>query len=264
MSNQIVTYPSNSPQSAFYPVNSRSVYDCANAFISRGATVAPQSLQDCLQKFKGVRDVAEAIGFFNPSSALFGASGEYVSGGYTLWQGLTQAPGNTSGPLDMYFPTGSDECNQIQSILGGNSWFGCLWGTPSAPYSCTCPDTGDRYEAYIKHRLNVASFWNTPVETPVKRAEFVDALQYGRKIDVTIAGDFNLKVGQVVNIRLDGISGFPYASKNHYLNGLYYITGIKHVVTNSGTHETALALSSIALDYTTKSGLGSTAAPYYS
>ena len=122
-------------------------------------------------------------------------------------------------------------------------------GTPSAPYSCTCPEVRPNYEAYIKHRLNVASFWNTPVETPVKRAEFLDAMQYGRKIDVTIAGDFNLKVGQVVKLRLNGISGYPYSSSNSFLNGLFYIIALKHVVTNSGTHETALSLTTIPSDY---------------
>ena len=75
-------------------------------------------------------------------------------------------------------------------------------------------------------------------------------MQYGRKIDVTIAGDFNLRVGQTIRLNSNGISGYPYSSKNSVLNNVYYITGIKHVVTSSGTHESALALSTIAGDYT--------------
>jgi hypothetical protein len=151
----------------------------------------------------------------------------------------------------------NEECDKINSTLGG-AWLGCLWGTPSAPYSCVCPDVNTRYEAYIKHRLNVASFWNTPVETPVKRAEFVDALQYGRKVNITVAGDFNLKVGQVMFVRLNGISQYP-SKENSVLNGLYYIMGIKHVFTSSGTHETGLSLSRIAPDYSDFDNGG----PYY-
>ena len=46
-----------------------------------------------------------------------------------------------------------------------------------------------------------------------------------------------------------------------YLNATYYVTGIKHVITNSGTHETALSLTQIApLDVGGKSAV----ARYYS
>ena len=181
----------------------------------------------------------------------------------TLWEGPTGCPPainrfTSSLPVDIYFDTSNAECDKVNNdITLGADWLGCLWGTPSAPYSCVCPDVNPRYEAYIKYRLNVASFWNTPVETPVKRSEFVDALQYGRKVNVTVAGDFNLKVGQVMLVRLNGISG--YSKENSVLNGLYYVMGIKHVFTNSGTHETALSLSNIAPDYSGSDDGG----PYY-
>jgi len=259
MSNQITTVGSNYRQDAFYSVNSKQVYDCANAYITRGSTGIPSSLDACLNSFPGIKDIATAIGFYTDPA---GISGGISSGfkGYTLWTGSASKPDmNVFKPYDMYFTNPDTECDSIQSRFpDGDEWLGCLWGTPEAPYSCTCPDVQPKYEAYIKLRLNVASFWNTPVETPVKRAEFADALQYGRKIDVTVAGDFNLKLGQVVRLRLDGISGYPYSKTSNYLNDVYYITGIKHVFTSSGTHETALALSKIAGDYT-----GIANAPYY-
>lgn len=254
-SNQIYTYGTNNAQSAFYSVNGKDTYECANSTITRGVCLAPGSLDECFNKYPGIKDIATAMGFYNSTS-----------GGYTLWTGGTGAPSvnltNTFIPVDVYFEKPSTECERINSTLGSD-WLGCLWGTPAAPYSCTCPDLGPNYEAYIKLRLNDASFWNTPVEAPVKRAEFIDALQYGKKLEVTVAGDFKLKVGQVVNVRVDGVSKYPYLQQNPYLNGLYYITGIKHVVTNSGTHESALSLSQIAGDY---SGVtGNTAnIPYYS
>lgn len=243
--NQIITYGTNQSQQAFYSVNSKSAYECANAQITRGATAIPNTLTDCFNKFPAVRDIAEAMGFTLSN----------------MWNGQATVPSfNTSNPEDLYFDTSATECTLVNTHPDlGPEWMGCLWGTPSAPYSCTCPEVRPNYEAYIKHRLNVASFWNTPVETPVKRSEFVDALQYGRKVNVTIAGDFNIKVGQVVNLRLNGISGYPYASSPSVLNGLFYIVSLKHVVTNSGTHETALELSQIAGEF-----VGHTAGiPYY-
>jgi len=251
-SKQIYTYGTNQSQSSFYPVISRDAYECANSSITRGVTSTPGSLDECFESFPGVREIAEAIGFYKGAvEESEGISGS--SGGFSLWEGPTGcAPAlnrlNSSIPVDIYFDTPTEECNQINTKMGSN-WLGCLWGTPSAPYSCTCPDVGPQFEAYIKFRLNVASFWNTPVETPVKRAEFTDALQYGRKIDVTIAGDFNLRVGQTIRLNSNGISGYPYASKGSAINGVFYITGIKHVVTSSGTHESALALSTIAGEF---------------
>lgn len=235
MSKQILTYGTNDPKTAFYSVTSRDVYDCANGKITQGVCSAPSSIEDCLNTYPEIKTIASAVGFYN--TALYGPSG------YTLWIGN---PGGSFGAgLDLYFNTTTEETNLVANLLG-TAWIGCLWGTPSAAYSSNCPNVGPKYEAYIKHRLNNASFWNTPVQTPVQRAEFVDALQYGKKVDVTIAGDFSLKLGQVINLNANAMSGYPYDLTSSYMNGAYYITGIKHVVTNSGTHETALALSQIA------------------
>jgi hypothetical protein len=263
MAGQIKTAGSNQFQSALYSVLSKDYYECANSSITRGVTNAPSSLDDCFTRFPGVQEIASSIGFYTQTSGSSGGSGGSGASGsnYTLWTGASVPTVNLLNsftPVDVLLDKPAEECNQVVNDLGLD-WLGCLWGTPEAPYSCTCPDLGPKYEAYIKHRLNIASFWNTPVETPVKRAEFVDALQYGRKINVTVAGDFNLKVGQVMYVRLNGISGYPYSKDNSVMNGLYYIMGIKHVFTSSGTHETALSLSNIAPDYSGAANGG----PYY-
>jgi hypothetical protein len=252
MSNQIVIRGSNEIKNAFYSVTSRDTYDCANGAITQGNSAAPISLDSCFQQYPEILKIAKAIGFYtgisgssggNGGGAQTGNCGSSGYKGYTLWTG--NPGGSFAKGLDLYFNTTTEEVNLVAKLLG-TGWIGCLWGTPNASYSSNCPNVGPYYEAYIKHRLNDASFWNTPVQTPVKRAEFVDALQYGRKVDVTIAGDFNLNLGEVINLRVNSMSGYPYSSASSYMNGYYYITGIKHVVTNSGTHETALALSQIA------------------
>lgn len=236
---QIVTYPSNYTQDALYPLASRQSYICANAFITRGVSAAPATLDECFQNFSGIKGLATELGFLS--------SGECGST-YSLWTGPTGSVSSIveGTPFDVYLDESSSECKKIYEGYGlGKDWLGCLWGTPDAPFSCTCPDIGPKYAAYIKLRLNVATFWNTPKNTPVKRAEFLDTIKYSSKIDVTIAGDFSLKVGQVVQLKADGSSGYPFSSRQSSMNGYYYIIGVKHVVTNSGGHETALSLTKL-------------------
>lgn len=243
MAKQIRTIGATDTQHALYPVTSKSYYDCANAQINRGATSAPDSLDECFNSFSGVKDIAESIGFLT----LTGSGGNSYS--YNLWTGATgDYDPNITTPQDMFFNNSDTECNKVNtSSFGlGLEWLGCLWGSAAASYSCLCPDIGPKYEAYLKLRLNNATFWNTPKETAVNRMEFLDALKYGRKVDVTVAGDFDLKVGQVIEFRANGISGYPFDNSPNELNGLYYIVGIKHVITNSGTHESALQLSQVA------------------
>lgn len=246
-SKQIKTFGTNYSQQAFYPVTSKEAYLCANAQLTRGITSIPKTLNECFDRFEGVKNIAVSLGFLG----LSGGCGPGNSGAsyiYTLWSGATAPP---PGPpvfsnLDLYFNESSPECVNVASSSDlGLEWLGCLWGVPEAPYSCTCPDIGPKFHAYAKLRLNVATFWNTPKNTPIKRAEFLDAIKYGKKANITVAGDFKLKIGQVVHLNVNAVSGFPYSSTNSILNGLYYIIGVKHVVTNSGGHETALSLTQI-------------------
>jgi hypothetical protein len=231
--NQIVIHGSNDSYDAITPISSRPIYECANAKITRGVTSAPASIEACLASFPEVKKIADAIGFTASN----------------IWYGNTACPEGISGgtgPFNLLLDTNSLECQNIVKDLG-TEWMGCLWGTPNATYSCICPEVKSKYEAYIKLRLNVASFWATPVETPVKRAEFLDALKYSSKITATIAGDFSLKLGQLIYIKLTAMNKTGVAETESYMTGYYYIVGLKHVITNSGTHETAVALSNIAL-----------------
>jgi hypothetical protein len=252
MTRQIVTYGTNESKLAYYGLNSRGIYPCANASITRGLTGEVKTLDECFNRFPSVRKIAEGLKFITGVCA--GAPGQSGPPKYTydLWTGAT-APDSPilfpeeSIPFHTYLNKESRECVKI---LGdpdlGESWLGCLWGTPALPFSCICPNVNENFHAYLKLRLNVATFWNTPKDNPVKRAAFLDALKYGRKMNITVAGDFNLKIGQVAEIVINAASGYPYGdAENSQLNGLYYIIGIKHVVSNSGTHESALSLTQI-------------------
>lgn len=261
MSFQTKTFGTNQPQHSIYSGTGKPVYTCANSTITRGLCAPPDTLKECFEKYQSVKTIAENLGFLQ----MGGPSGDQYL--YNLWMGATLPSYDIRyifEPLDLYFNESNEECKQITrpgSFLG-TDWLGCLWGAPDASFSCTCPDMGPKYEAYLKHRLNVATFWNTPKNTPVKRMEFLDALKYGKKANITVAGDFKLKIGQVIELNVNASSGYPYADYTSSFNGLYYITGVKHVITNSGTHETALEISQIP-EVKTAETAGSTYAADY-
>lgn len=246
MSKQIVTYGTNESKLAFYGLNSRGVYECANSSITRGSTSAPIELNECFNRFPSVKTIAMNLGFIQ---GVCGSSPLGTTYAFDLWKGASAPSGNQLSaeqlnPINLYLSDPSSECISIKQKLG-TAWLGCLWGTPALPFSCVCPNVGPRFYAYLKLRLNVATFWYTPKDTPIKRAEFLDAIKYGKKVNITVGGDFKLKIGQVVDLAIDASSGYPYQNGSSLMNGLYYIVGIKHVVSNSGTHETALALTQI-------------------
>ena len=253
---QIKTYGTNYGQEVFYAVNAKSTYECANAYLTRGVCLAPVSLSNCFTQYSSITDIASKVGFLLPKN-LPDLENEYKAYGNTFFQKIDVEIGNcaymfymwtgsTGGTGDAYFPETSAECFYIEQELGPD-WLGCLWGSPSSNFSCKCPEIGDKFESYLKLRLNDATFWNTPKDTPVKRAEFLDAFKYGKKIEATIAGDFKIKLGQIIYFNANYMSGYvddPNTTSD--LTGLYYLTSIKHVITNSGTHEMSLSLSQIA------------------
>ena len=211
----------------------RDEYLCANAQITQGVTSTPSSLEECFTRFPGISAIAAAVG---------------VTGSKSLWSfpGVTYGPQGITYPTDIYLGTASNECKEIEKHPRlGSAFFGCLWGLPEAPFNCSCPELGPKFEAYLKLRLNVATFWYTPKATPVKRKEFLDALKYARKLTINIAGDYSIKVGNFVEILANNISGYPYYAGGSVINGIYWVLGVKHVFTNSGTHETILTLSDI-------------------
>jgi len=230
---------SNNPNSALLPFSSKNGYLCANAQITRGITSTPPTLKNCFDRFPNIKATADALGV--------------TLGG--IWTGPGTGPTNTylynkgiTNGIDLLLQNNSQECIEVIKQNLGKDWLGCLWGSPESPFSCTCPDIGPKFDAYVKLRQNVATFWNTPTSAPVKRAEFLDALQFGPKVELTTAGDFAFKVGMVVAVNATGVSKNPGKEQSSVVNGKYWISGIKHVITNSGTHESRLLLTQFAVD----------------
>lgn len=241
--NQIVTVGASEVQIANTTLSSKHSYTCANAQITRGFTHAPYTIGECLERFPNIKTIANSIGvcagnYWRAPKKLSGMSGS-PSAFYDLLTGIT-----------------SDECDKIKGMtfmngLGeieqplGTAWMGCLWGSPMSSFSCTCPDVNERFADYLKLRLNDATFWYTPAETPVKRAEFTDLLQHGEKLELTVAGDFNLRPGRVVELYINNMSAYPIDVGTSILSKKYYVLSVKHIISNSGVHETFMTVSSI-------------------
>lgn len=236
-------WSSNNSSDSFLPISSREGYACANASITKGVTSAPMSIQQCFERFPYIATMADALGVTLTKTI----GSEKI---YNTWTGPGTGPdfdpNLVSKPIDLNLPKVANECDNIDIQLG-NDWLGCLWGSPEASFSCICPYIGDKYEAYLKHRLTVATFWNTPKYAPVQRKEFLDEMAYGRQITINISGDFSVSLGDVVEINVTAASGYPYGSYPSNLNGKYWVVEIKHVVNSGGTHETRLKLAQPAV-----------------
>lgn len=247
-------FGTNNSSNAFFSANSKTEYVCANSSITRGVTTAPFTLDECFTRFPYIKNIANYLGITYDSGICGATLYNFIKGPsgptYAFWTGptggLTFDINVLSAPADLYFDKPATECELVQNHPDlGNDWLGCMWGSPEASFSCICPYIGDKYEAYLKHRLNVATFWSTSKYAPVQRREFLDEIKYGRQAEITINGDFNLKAGQIVEIDVSAASGYPYSSQKSIINGKYWIITVKHVVTNGGTHETRLRIAQL-------------------
>ena len=236
---QIKTIGANEIFFAQTTLSSKEEYMCANAPITRGITYAPNTLKECFNRFPNIKAYANAIGvtsenlWYSPENKNFIPVSDPNSG-------------NQFKIMDLLSGVTSSECDKVNAMMGSD-WLGCLFGAPMSSFSCVCPDVGSNYDAYLKFRLTVASFWGTDVKTPVYRAEFLDTIKYSKKLNIIIAGDRSIKPGFIVKLNIKNLSSYSSLAEDSLLNsnnGLYYVLSVKNTITNSGVHETALNLIS--------------------
>lgn len=228
---QIKTISATKVNTTALPGGSRSSYECANPYITRGVTTAPDTYQNCIQnQIYGTKilNIVNNLTDVSPPA---------------LWSGpnaITGTPATIKSTfLGDSYP--SPECNSVESASGfGSSWLGCFWSAPDSTLSCQCPQIGENYENYLKLRLNDATFWNTPVETPILRKRFLDSINYGKKVTFSVAGDFTVKPGNIVELYVDAISGYSQNITSSTLSKKYYVISVKNTVLNSGVHETTI------------------------
>lgn len=234
ITNQIKILPASIIKTALTPVNSRDHYECANSALTRGVTATPESLEQCFDMFPNIKTISEAIGITSSKSIWLNPkdvpAGHSPTGNIVTRDLLTGITGN--------------ECDEIKNTLGSD-WLGCLWGSPEAPFSCTCPDVGQNFDSYLKLRLNIATFWKTPKNVPVNRRKFLDNLKYLSKVEITVAGNFGLKAGDLIEIKVDQATRTPFAGNSSIFSGRYMVLALKHIVNNGGTHEMIITATQI-------------------
>lgn len=219
---QIKTISATKVQTTDLPGGVRGSYECANPFILKGLTGQPHGYQQCIaESLYGsvVLDIVNKLGDFNP------------------WDGPNPAGNATTESV--YTDIRSPETVSVEDLLG-SEYTGCYWPAPDSAFSCNCPGIGEKYLDYLKLRLNVATFWNTRPEAPILRKKFLDSINYGQKVTFTIAGDFTIRPGSIVELYADAISGYSTSIVNSFLNKKYYVISVKNTVTNSGVHETTI------------------------
>jgi hypothetical protein len=226
---QIKTVGATQIFNAFATVSSKESYDCANAKITRGLTLPPSTLAQCAEQYPKIKEIADDLGVDMDEPWT----------GPSVPQSLPEIHDTLLG-----YDTNLTECNEIKSKLG-NDWLGCLWGSPMADFSCTCPEVGDKFANYLKLRLNVATFWNTPIETPAKRAEFLDSIKFAPKTTIVVPGTFDVGPGDVIEIKADNASAYPSSITRSFLSKYYYVVSVKNTVTNTGHHETGIVATTI-------------------
>lgn len=261
MPNEIRTFSSTIHLEALYTLASKPSYECLDSVITK-TNNRPFNLENCLnnQKFQlGPENLT------SPSKKWIAENIIGITADKDLWVGSSTVKGWTAEGTNilnsLYFETASKEMFLVRNSrtepndvsiapLPGPTYrnlskefVGCYFTSPEAPFSANCPEIGNYYPWYLKLRLNVATFWNTPKQTPVKRREFLDSFKYARKAELVISGDFNVKIGDVIELKLNSLSGYGNANTDSVLNGFYWVIGRKHVFTNSGTHETHLRVT---------------------
>jgi len=221
---QIKTLSATKIQTTQFPGGSRRVYECANPYITRGVTSQPNTYTECVENSIYGSRIADIVTNL---------------GGFPSWAGPTAISGIPSTINSTTIGEVSPQCDSIGSLLG-NDWKGCYWSASDSIFSCDCPEIGENYLNYLKLRLNVATFWNTPRETPLLRRQFLDYIEYSPQITITVAGDFSLKPGQLFRVYADSISGYDTNILKSIISTVYYVVSVKHTILNSGVHETAV------------------------
>jgi hypothetical protein len=229
-------------------LSNRNEYICANSQITTGKQNAPSDLEECYERYPELKEIAMALGVGTTYSlpASFGLSGStsgVIPCGISGASGFGVA-GATSGGFTLIFNDPDRECTKIAQLLG-TAWMGCYWPDPLANFSCNCPLYGDMYENYLKYRLSSATFWATPLETPVLRQQFVESVR--DLVEITVTGDFSQRPGDIVYLKADNLTGLVTETDllpiENIKSGYYYILRTKNVIKNDGTHTTIISLS---------------------
>lgn len=209
-------------------------YVCANPLAIYGAP--PRTTAECLEKFfPGYTQNAalnDMVAKLRPSKPSIASD---VDSGLPIYEEDPEPDGCT---LTCAF-TETKMCDDIKEKLG-DTFLGCFYSEPNAPFSCDCPSFGKDFPKLLSVALKNSTFWNTPLEAPLVRRAFLAFLN-ATKIKVTIDGNFSIRPGYSVFINDPGNS---FSGSAHgKLHGFWVITAITHTIFKDRHHESTLTLA---------------------
>lgn len=139
-----------------------------------------------------------------------------------------------------------NECNLIEQILG-KEWLGCEYSDPSSSCSCNCPEQGERFKEYLEYTRTYATFWQCPLDLPLRRRAQVSQLQ-AQKILIRVAPNKNVKVGSIVEVINANDQSDQTTNKYKKISGKWMVVSIEHIMSQT-TYNMELLLIRNGLHY---------------
>jgi len=141
-------------------------------------------------------------------------------------QGLEPAEEPTDQQLEDLLQE-SKLCDAIESSLG-EEYLGCIWDDPDNPASCNCPCIGKEYPKWKEYTSTYSTFWDTPKDTILLRNAQMTLIN-AQKAQMTIAGDFSLKPGSIIRIKIKEID-LEGNEKNKSASGKWLVDSVSHFI----------------------------------
>lgn len=209
-------------------------YVCANPLAIYGSS--PRTVPECLEKFfPGYTQNAalnDMVAKLRPSKPPISSD---KSTGLLIYEEDPEPDGCT---LTCAF-TETKMCDDIKEKMG-DTFLGCFYSEPNAPFSCDCPSFGKDFPKLLNIAIKNSTFWNTPLEAPLVRRAFLAFLN-ATKVKVTVDGNFSIRPGYSVFINDPGNSFSGSATGK--LHGFWVITAITHTIFKDRHHESTLTLA---------------------
>lgn len=130
-------------------------------------------------------------------------------------------------------------CDAIESYLG-EDWLGCEWDEYDDFASCNCPNVGGKYKKWKEYVSTYSTFWDTPKDTPLLRNAQMTLIN-AQKAQMTVAGDFNLKPGQIIKIEIKDIDQ-EGNEKSKSASGKWLVDTVTHFI-EPQTHKMQVTLT---------------------
>lgn len=232
----------------------KKAYECANPYAIYGTQ--PRTVEECLNNFFpgwtiGGGVTLQKVAKLRPSKKT-GSGVDPDTGqptGLDFWEEIPEPDGCT---LTCEFVK-TKLCDEIAQNLD-ESYLGCFYEEPNAPFSCDCPNFGKNFPKLLNVALTNSTFWNTPYDAPLYRQALLSWLG-AKKAEITVQGSFKVKPGSVIAINDPPSS---YSARAGHLMGYWLVTDISHRIFKDRHHEMSLSLSKInsnSIRFSTKTSI---------